>query len=114
MSRSQRSLIAQLRCSVLPIAIEIGRYTNKAVQDRLCTLSNTANVEDEFHFVCHCHLYNNLRTQWYEDAVAINTKFFNFTTDDKFVFLLTESILCRPLGQYIIQAWRIRQEKLYQ
>ena len=35
--RSQRSLIAQLRCDVLPIAIEIGRYTNKAVQDRLCT-----------------------------------------------------------------------------
>ena len=38
MSRSQRSLIAQLRCGVPPIAIEICRYTNKAVQDRLCTL----------------------------------------------------------------------------
>ena len=45
--RSQRSLIAQLRCGVLPIAIEIDRYTNKAAQDRLYTLCNTANVEDK-------------------------------------------------------------------
>ena len=29
MSRSQRSQIPQLRCGALPIAIEIGRYTNK-------------------------------------------------------------------------------------
>ena len=64
-----------MRCSTF--AMEIGRYTNKDVQDSLCTLCNIANVEDEFHFVCHCHLYNNLRTQLFEDAVAINTNFFN-------------------------------------
>ena len=93
------------------IAIEICRYTNNAVKDIVCS---TANVENEFHFVCHCHLYNNLRTHLCEYAVAISNNFFNFTAEDKFVFLLPGSTLCKPLGRYITQAWIIRQEKLYQ
>ena len=40
-----------------------------AVQDRLRTLCNTANVEDEFHFVCYCQIYNNLRTHLFDDAI---------------------------------------------
>ena len=52
-----------------------------------CTLCNTANVEYEFHFVCHCHLYNNVRKTLYEDVLAINTNFFHFTAKDKFSFL---------------------------
>ena len=42
-----------------------------AVQDRLCTLLNTANVEDEFLFVCHCQIYNNLRTHLFGDAIQL-------------------------------------------
>ena len=78
-----------MRCSTF-------RHRNRQIYEQSRTLCNTANVEDEFYCVCHCHLYNNLRTQLHEDAVAINTNFFKFTAEDKFVFLLAEATLCKP------------------
>ena len=34
--RNKRSVFAQLRIDILPIMIETGRYTNMAVESRLC------------------------------------------------------------------------------
>ena len=38
MSRSERSLLAQLRIAVLPLKIETGRYNNIKVEDSICNL----------------------------------------------------------------------------
>ena len=47
----KRSLLCQLRISILPLEIETGRYTRKEVEDRICKLCKL-DIEDEIHFVC--------------------------------------------------------------
>ena len=46
----ERSLISQLRLGVLPLRIETGRFTNLAVENRICQLCDTNEVETEAHF----------------------------------------------------------------
>ena len=59
MSKYQRSLMAQLRLGILPLAIETGRYTNIPVNERYCfSCKHEQKVEDEYHFVYECALYN--------------------------------------------------------
>ena len=45
----RRTNICQLRCGVLPLAIETSRYTNTPVDQRLCHLCNVNHIEDESH-----------------------------------------------------------------
>jgi hypothetical protein len=59
--RFQRSAYVKLRCGVLPLAIETGRYNRTPLQDRLCKLCNMQSVESETHFLIECPLYTDLR-----------------------------------------------------
>ncbi len=65
MSCQQRSSIAQLRLDILPIYIKTGRFIVTQLDERICQLCDTQEVEDEIHFVCKCNLYNNLREIMY-------------------------------------------------
>ena len=51
LSRRKRSLLAQFRMGVLPIAIETGRFKNEPVENRICQLCNSNTVEDEKHLL---------------------------------------------------------------
>ena len=53
----ERSVTAQLQFGILPLHIETGRFRNIRVENRLCTLCNNNQVEDEFHFLFFCPLY---------------------------------------------------------
>ena len=75
-SRRRRSLMAQFRTGVLPLAIEKGRFTpiyDKVIKknirrrpdQRLCILCNNSSIEDEFHFLCICPIYVNIRDKLY-------------------------------------------------
>ena len=46
-----RSLLAQFRAGILPFSIEVGRYRNIRLDERLCTLCDDNVVEDEIHFL---------------------------------------------------------------
>ena len=62
-NRQTRSLMAQIRCGILPIRIEIGRFCNLPVENRLCEICNQNKVEDEFHFLMECPFYHHERQQ---------------------------------------------------
>ena len=47
---AERSAIPQFRFGILPLNIETGRFRNQPVQDRLCTLCEFNEIEDECHF----------------------------------------------------------------
>lgn len=63
--KPHRSILAQFRCSVLPIRIETGRFRGEEVNDRLsqvkykiicsvdglCIICSVEAIEDEFHFL---------------------------------------------------------------
>jgi hypothetical protein len=40
LNRKERSLLAQLRCGILPLRIETGRFRAEKVEDRLCIFCN--------------------------------------------------------------------------
>ena len=60
-SKSNRSFIAQIRSGVLPLKVEVGRFTHIPAEQRICDICK-ASVEDELHFIFQCPVYENLRT----------------------------------------------------
>ena len=60
LSVRERSLLAQLRMGILPLAIELGRYRGIPADERMCFYCNNV-VENEYHFVFDCHMYAQSR-----------------------------------------------------
>ena len=83
-----RSLFAQFRFGILPLQIEIGRYRNINLVDRICPICNIS-VEDEIHFLCQCPCYSDLRNRLFNKAQSVNTEFVNSDVIDQFVYLMS-------------------------
>ena len=62
----QRSIIAVMRSGTNSLRIETGRWKREAVEDRICVLCGTAEVEDENHLITACAMYYDLRRRTYE------------------------------------------------
>ena len=61
LSRAHRSSFAKFRCGVAPIGIELGRYTNTPLNDRICRQCNIGSIESESHVLLDCILYQDIR-----------------------------------------------------
>ena len=59
-SRSQHSLLAQLRTGTLRLEIELGRFRNIKPDGRFCKFCNNGDTEDEFHFISKYKLHDGL------------------------------------------------------
>ncbi len=59
--RKHRSYLAQYRRVILPLEIETGRWQNKPVEERIYEVSESGEVENEFHLIFSWPLYNNIR-----------------------------------------------------
>ena len=59
LTRSQRSITAQLRGGCLPLLIETGRYRGVKLEDKICPFCDRNEVETEYHFILYCILYEN-------------------------------------------------------
>ena len=71
LSRSDRSLLVQLRLGILPIHIETGRFRRIKPDERICPLCFNG-VEDEHHFIFTCPLYDDLRKELFNIAKVGN------------------------------------------
>ena len=88
-SKRQRSIFSQFRAGILPLNVETGRFRNIDLSERLCNLCPLSEVEDEYHFLCICPKYSDLRQHLFAKAREREPEFFNFDCLDKFVFLLS-------------------------
>ena len=95
-SKYQRSVFAQFRADILPLQVEVCRFRNLPLEERLCTLCNQAQVEDEFHVLYICDKYSDLRTVLYDQARHAYNMFATLDNLDKFVFLVSN------LQKYVI------------
>ena len=109
LTRYQRSIFAQFRHGILPLEIEVGRYRNVPLEDRICQICFTA-VEDEIHFLCDCPAYSEKRNNLFRKATEIEPSFLNLDSIDKFVFLISN--LQKPVIYYLIDALSIRTNNL--
>ncbi len=108
-SRRKRSLMAQFRIGILPLHIEIGRFRDKRINERVCLLCNSGEVENELHFLCVCTTYSNYRQNLY--SIVNNYNFLNMSNDEKFVFILKFKWKCVCI--YLEKAQDQRTEILY-
>jgi hypothetical protein len=107
-NKKYRNVITKIRLSSHCLEIEQGRHRNIPRNERLCKLCLQRTIEDEFHFILECPVYNNIRRQyiphWYRTRPNMI----------KFIDLLSSSdvqILYR-LAKYLIKAFEERKTLL--
>ena len=93
--------MCKLRISAHDLMIEKGRDINLQRQDRLCNFCN--EIEDEYHFLDKCILYQNQRNEALE------------TSDTKYDIL--SDYICqenkeKQIAKYIFEAFRLRSSKV--
>ena len=66
-TRSQRLPLAQLRIGILPLQIEVGRYYQKQLNERLSLICSDNVIEDKYHFLCYCSGYKTEREKFLLD-----------------------------------------------
>ena len=110
-SKRQRSLFSQFRAGILPLNVETGRFRNIDLPDRVCTLCPLSEVEDEYHFLCICPTYSDLREILFAHASDSHTDFPNLDCIDKFVFLLSN--MQYEVILFIERAYSRRCDKLF-
>ena len=105
-----RSLTAQFRVGILPLAIETGRFKRVILEERFC-YSCPQSVEDEMHFLLECPTYTDQRQCLFEKALELDPTFNTFQNSQKMLFLLTN--LFKDVSFYLSNSWQIRQSQLY-
>ena len=95
-----RKCITKLRLSAHKLAIESGRYSRTMRSDRLCTVCDLHDIEDEFHFVLVCPKYKDIR------ATFIPSIYFRQPNMYKFVQFIntTSQKKLSNLGKYLFMA----------
>ncbi len=101
--------MAQFRIGILPLHIERGRFKDIRMDERVCLLCNSGEVENVLHFLFVCTTYSNYRQTLY--SIVNNNKFINMSNDEKFVFLL--KFKWKYVCIYLEKAWDKRTEILY-
>ncbi len=108
LSRSQRSILAQIRSGTLPLKIETGRFTGVDVNDRICTLCTENEIESETHFILHCKCYESERNALL-DYVQLDIDELDEGSVIKNMFLSFP----RQIAKFCEKCFRIRQELEY-
>lgn len=99
-----RHTLAKIRLSSHALAIETGRHRGIPRENRKCTLCNTNDIEDEYHFIIVCPLFNNLRNVYLPNYYTRSPSMF------KFIQLLNTTSVKRlkNLATYIREATKLR------
>ena len=112
LNRRQRSTMAKLRCGILPLEIETGRWRSAPVEERLCKLCND-DIENEIHFLFKCNRYTDRRKSFYLEVENKSPGFKNVTDQDKLNVIMSDSII-RCTMKYLQDIWNIRTELMYE
>ena len=70
LSRNQRSVVTRLKCGVLPLMVEVGRFKNTPREKRTCPCCTDKPVETEVHFVTECDAFEQERNDWFAELAG--------------------------------------------
>ena len=114
LSRQCRSFVAQLRCGVLPLHIETGRYGPNPLppEERICPICKDS-PETEIHFIFHCKAYINERNKLFHECFKYNKDFFEKTQAQQLAYIFDHENLVCKLALYIRNAFYLRRDLLY-
>ena len=60
--------------------IEKGRYLHLERNERVCSMCNSNDIEDEFHFILRCPSYNELRKNYTKQRYSNRPSLFKITS----------------------------------
>ena len=110
--RGHRSILAQFRCGILPLAIETGRFNDIPLEYRLCDFCNDDVLEDEIHFLLHCNFYHEYRAQLMSKVIDHTTDFYFMTIEQKLHTLMGPECV-KPTAEYLYKAYYKRKYSMY-
>ena len=109
--RNERSILAQLRCGILPLHVETGRFVRKKVEDRICQFGTSNSIENEYHFILHCNFYSAEREVF---LAGLYNVYRNLGRLGDAVKLKTLFVFePRKLAKFVTRIWAKRQQCLY-
>ena len=111
-NREQRSLLAQFRFGTLQLNIELGRFRNIDLENRICEMCVMNVVENEYHFLCECPGYELDRQILYSKIKDRNNSFENLANTDKFHYIIKHE--WKNLAKYLQNAWNTRSTALFE
>jgi hypothetical protein len=95
LTQGQTSALAKFRCGVAPIRLETGRYERLRLEERVCQLCDTGEIESELHVITKCNLYNDIRTELYNNVSTQIHNFQNMSDEGKLKVLLSDGNICK-------------------
>ncbi len=100
---SKLLLFATLRCGILPLGIETGRYHKIRLGEHTCELCQTNEIEDEIHFICRCNFLNVKHTALFNSISETFDEFIHFNDTGNFIFLMKHRQ--RQLSKFTLEAY---------
>ena len=102
--------ITKIRTCAHKLNLEFGRHRNVERSERKCRLCNLNEIEDEYHFILQCPLYNDIRMKF------IKTYYHKRPSVLKLTQLLTSqnNKELSNLGHYLLKANAFRDQLLKQ
>ena len=102
------SQYSKLRLSSHRLNIEVGRYRRTPVNLQMCNICSSSDIEDEFHLMCVCPKYSDIRNNLFE---AISKFVVNFESlGEKLLMLLSsqESYVNLLIVDYVNKCFEVR------
>ena len=56
------------------------------LEERVCSISSSGEVEDEYHFLLKCDVFSDIRVDYINNIVRNNADFINFNLEQKIYF----------------------------
>ena len=108
-----RSCLSKFRLSAHNLMIEKGRHYNMKVDDRICKFCSLNAIEDEKHFVMHCHLYEGLRHKLMDTILTLCPHFNQLSSVDQFCWIMGNNIdsIIHAVAEFIHKAMHLRKSK---
>lgn len=102
LSRNQRSALSRMRCGTFPLELEKGRIRNIPVEQRICKMCDSGEVEDELHFMINCKLYSDIRNELLQELQTLHHNDFpDLSSIDKLKELLNSN-KSKTVAKFII------------
>ncbi len=108
-----RKSTTQLRISAHTLHIESQRGADRTPNERICTLCTGQHMEDEYHFLMQCPIYQNHRSTLLSICAENCTNFTQLSHKQQFLWIMTnDNKSCQQeLGKYLWLCFEARKEK---
>ena len=109
-------------CGILTLRVETGRrqrvredttgqIRSLKLEERVCSICSSGEVEDEYHFLLKCNIFAAVRVDYINNIMRKNADFINLTLEQKIAFLI---ITCwKETLNFKCKAWAKRKTCLY-